>query len=71
MKKQFKIFLFLAMTLIGTIITTTNMYAKTDKIKAGSYLPGPYYYMHKQGSRELWERPSWILFIFQQRAIII
>ena len=60
-KKKIRMILLLTLALIGSIAGITNVNAQTDKIKAGSYVQGPYYYMHAKGSHLLWEQTSMII----------
>lgn len=60
-KKKIRMILLLTLVLIGSIAGITNVNAQTDKIQAGSYVQGPYYYMHAKGSHLLWEQTSMII----------
>ena len=61
MRGKIRIVLLLALTFMGTFIGSKNVDAATEKISSGSYVPGPYYYMHEKGSRSLWEQTSMIV----------
>lgn len=59
-KKIRNVFLLLIMAVVS-LLSITKVNAETDKIKAGSYIQGPYYYMHTKPGHELWEQVSWIV----------
>lgn len=60
-KRKIRMILLLALTFVGTMIGLQNVNAATDKISAGDYVRGPYYYMHKKGSQAKWEQTQMIL----------
>lgn len=59
-KNKIRMFFLLALTFVGSMIGLQNVNAATDKISADEYIRGPYYYMHKQGSRSKWEQTKMI-----------
>ena len=59
-KRKIRMIILLAITFMGSMIGLQNVDAATDKISAGEYVKGPYYYMHEKGSRSLWEQTSMI-----------
>lgn len=46
---------------VVSLLGITKVNAETDKTKAGSYIQGPYYYMHTKPGHELWEQVRWIV----------
>lgn len=56
-----KIRIILLLALIFGTLCSEKVEAATEKISPGSYIPGPYYYMHEKGSRSLWEQTSMII----------
>lgn len=57
-KGKIRMIILLALTFMGSMIGLQNVDAATDKISAGEYVKGPYYYMHEKGSRTMWEQTS-------------
>ncbi len=59
-KNKIRMFFLLALTFAGAMIGLQNVNAATEKISAGDYVRGPYYYMHKRGSQAKWEQTQMI-----------
>lgn len=59
-KGKIRMILLLALTFMGSLIGLQNVDAASEKISAGEYIKGPYYYMHAKGSRASWEQTSMI-----------
>ena len=60
-KKKIRMFLFLGITLFGTLLGINNVHAQTDSIGMGRYLSTPYYYNHTRGSSTFWEQARFII----------
>lgn len=60
-RKKIRMFLLLAITLVGSIVGIKNVSAATDGIKAGKYVDGPYYYEHTRGSSAFYEQSQFIV----------
>lgn len=60
-RKKIRMFLLLAITLVGSILGIKSVSAATDSIGVGGYVSGTYYYEHTRGSSAFYEQSQFII----------